>query len=305
MDQERLRPYVGRTPRIDDPLMRAAYLRGIAVSEFYYPKGTADYDQKAAQVLLTGETAEYLYSAFTPLSLHYVPGTRPALERVVARVVKPEMTERERVLAVRDFCLKTVPKEYPCPLPPKTLLLNAAEEEVLKLGGGQCEDRSRLIVCLCQIAGLPARCVAVYSHFRPEENYALRGGHAIVEIYCEGGWAFFDSSVMDFWCRRPDGRIASLWDLRQHPEWVEQQGDEFYRARGETKERFVWYRDEYLTTRAAATITNYFVWEGWRYDWRWVRISYDPNDEGHRKGKQMRNELRRRLLREAGVDLKE
>lgn len=68
-------------------------------------------------------------------------------------------------------------------------------------GGGQCEDRARLICCLCQIAGLPARFVASYTRFVPEAGYAQRGGYVIVEIYIEGGWCFFDS-LDDFYCLR-------------------------------------------------------------------------------------------------------
>ena len=87
--------------------------------------------------------------------------------------------------------------------------------------GGQCEDRSRLIICLCQIAGIPARLVASYMWWDPQDNYAMHGGHAIVEIFLEGGWAFFESLKRGFYCIREDGRIASLWDILQHPELAE------------------------------------------------------------------------------------
>ena len=48
--EQTIQDYTGRYPRIDDPLMRAAYLRGVTVSAVYYPPGTADWDQKARQV---------------------------------------------------------------------------------------------------------------------------------------------------------------------------------------------------------------------------------------------------------------
>jgi len=296
-----LREYQGRYPRIDDPLMRAAYLRGVRVSELHYPPGTADWDQKARQVLLNEETAPYLYSSYTPLDLHYVPGSRPQLERLANRVVRPGMKDREKVRAIIKYCHKGFREEFANPLPPKTMFLNASEEEILKLGGGQCEDRSRLIICLCQIAGIPARFIAVYSHFRPEENYKVHGGHAIIEIYVEGTWAFFDSSVLEFYCVRDDGRIASLWDLRRHPELVENQPESVHEDCGESRERFVWYRDEYLSTRSAATIANYFVWHGWRYDWRWVRIGSDPDDESCRRRKREEERIDREVLAEIGV----
>ena len=64
-----VQPYSGRYPRIDDPLMRAAYILGVEIAERFYPPGTADWDQKAGQVVLNEVTAEYLYTSFTPLTL--------------------------------------------------------------------------------------------------------------------------------------------------------------------------------------------------------------------------------------------
>jgi len=295
--------YTGRNPHIDDPLMRAAYQRGVIVSESVYPSGTADWDQKACQVLLCEDTADYLYSAYTPLPLHYVPGSRPQLERAVRRVVTSEMTEREKVFAIVKYCHHGFREDYVNIVPEKTVVLNAAEEEILKLNGGQCEDRARLMICMCQIAGIPARLVAVYSHFRPEENYKVHGGHAIIEIFCEGGWAFFDTNVMDFYCLREDGRLASLWDLRCHPEWVEKQDAAVYEECASTKEKFIWYRDEYLSTRSAATIANYHVWDGWRYDWKWIPVSSRPGNIDRAEKKKKRRELDRRLLAEIGIEL--
>ena len=299
--QRVIQQYAGRSPRIDDPLMRAAFERNMIVSSWYYPPGTADWDLNACQVLLNEETADYLYTAHTPLDLHYVPGSRPMLERLVHRIAPPAMTEREKVFAIIRYCHHGMKDDFKSPLPENTIILNATEEEILKFGGGQCEDRSRLIICLCQIAGISARYIAAASHFRPEEGYALHGGHAIVEIFMEGGWAFFDSSCMDFYCLRDDGRIASLWDLRQHPELVENQPDSVYQECGTTKEGFVAYRDNHLSTRAVASISNYFVWDGWRYDWTWVRICYDKSDEEHRQGKKKRAELRIKLLTDIGI----
>jgi hypothetical protein len=300
VSSDTIRQFSGRYPRIDDPLMRAAYLRGVRVSAIYYPPGTADWDQKAGQVALNEQTREYLYTAYTPLSVPYHVGSRPALERIVARVTNPSMTQREKALAILRYCHHGFRVDWPAVLPQKTLFLNACEEEVLKLGGGQCEDRSRVIICLCQVAGIPARLVAVYSHFRPEENYALHGGHAIVEVCVEDGWAFFDS-LADFYCEIPGGRIASLWDLRTQPDLVEKQPDRVYRDCGSTREKFIAYRDEYLSTRAVATLANYFVWDGWRYDWKWVRIGYDANDPAAVEAKRRHKEITRQVLAEIGI----
>ncbi len=297
---ERLRQYTGRCPRIDDPLKRAAYIRDVAISARFYPRGTADWDQKDTQIVLDEDTAEYLYGSYTPLAISYQPGSRPVLERLAQRIVKPEMSERERVFAILKYCHDGFRADYPNIRPAEAKYLNATEEEILKLGGGQCEDRARLIICLCQVAGIPARFVASYMHFLPENGYTDRSGHAMLEIYLEGGWAYFDSTA-DFYCLTGDGSIASLWELLQHPELVENQSEAVYKDCGKTKEEFLDYRDTFFSERSVITLTNYYVWDGWRYDWQWVRYRRDPNGEDAVKLREFTEELRVRVLTEIGV----
>jgi transglutaminase-like putative cysteine protease len=297
----KIQEFVGRRPRIDDPLKRAAYVYDVTLSETVYPPGTADWDQKNGQALLTEETAEYLYSAYTPLTLHYQPGSRPLLERVVARVCRPEMTEREKVFAIINYAYEGFKNDFINVLPPNTVILNAIEEEVLKLNGGQCEDRSRLMICLAQIAGFPARLVASYSWFSPEEGYKSRSGHAIVEIYLEGGWAFFESLNRGFYCIKADGKIASAWEILQDPGLAERQSEAVLADCKRTREKFLWYRDEYLTKRAVVTLANYSVWDGWRYDWRW--IASGKANPRFQERQVLRKELRRKLLGELGITL--
>lgn len=302
-DPQIIQQYSGRNPRIDDALQRAAYQRGVRVSALYYPPGTADWDEKKSQVLLNGHTAEYLYTQHTPLTIDYVPGSRPQLERVVGRIVGPGMTEREKALAIVRYCVAGFRNDYPKPIPEKEVFLNASEEEILKLGGGQCDDRSRLIICLAQIAGLPSRFVAVYSHFRPEEDYKLVGGHAIQEIFIEGGWAFFDSSVMVFYCLRKDGRIASLWDVLSDPGIVERQPQEVLDDCGTTGERFLWYADTYLNPRSAASVSNYRASDYWRYDWHWVPITCDRDEPAYAESQKKHDRITREALAEIGITL--
>jgi transglutaminase-like putative cysteine protease len=288
-----IRQYVGRFPRIDDPLMKAGYIRSVSVSEKVYGPGTADWDQKATQVVLNEKTADYLYTSFTPLSINYQPGSRPVLERLVNRLIRPEMSEREKVFAILKYCHGGFRTDYPGVVPENVVLLNASEEDILQMmNSGQCESLSRVIICLCQVAGISARFVASYSYFRPEEGYAVHGGHAIVEIYLEGGWAFFDS-VSDLYCLRDDGNIASLWDLLSNPGLVETQPDSVYKDCGKTKEAFIRYRDEFLTKKQVVTLTNYYVWDYWRYDWKWA-----PKTPGLGE---YADELRKKLLTDIGV----
>jgi len=297
---EKLRQFTGRYPRIDDPLMRAAYLFGVRVSEWFYPAGTADWAQKATQVVLNEETVDYLYTSFTPLTFDYRWGSRPQLERIVNRVTSPDMTDRDKVMAILKYCHHDFREEFPAPLPENTVVLNASEEELLKLGGGQCEDRSRLIICLCQIAGIPARFVACYTYWDPEQDYKHVGGHAIVEMFIEGGWAFFDS-LLDFYCVREDGRIASLWHLRNHPELVENQPEEVHADCGKTRDEFVKYRNQNLTTRQVMTLTNYSVNDHARYDWKWIWHVYEEGRPERAELDKFKREQSAALVAEIGL----
>lgn len=304
---EKLKPYAGRIPRIDDALTRAAHVMDTTMSERFYPEGTADWDQKATQVLLNQETADWLYTRFTPLTLRYVAGSRPVLERIVARLTRPGMTEQEQVLAILRYAWDGFRQEWPLLGMKPLLVLNAREEELLKLGGGQCEDRSRLIICLCQVAGFPARFVSSSSYFQPEKGYTSRGGHAIVEIFFEGGWAFFDSMCSYYWLK-PDGRFASLWELIQNPDLSRTQIEAVLRDCGKTREQFIRYHETNLIRRQAITLTNYFVWEGGKYDWKWLccdSVIYTQIASGQTPGSppgQLSGDaLRRQLLAEIGV----
>jgi hypothetical protein len=143
--------------------------------------------------------------------------------------------------------------------------------------------------------------VASYSWFSPEEGYKSRSGHAIAEIFLEGGWAFFESVNDGFYCIKPDGKIASTWDIVQHPELADQQSDAVVAHCLRDRAKFLWYRDEYLPGRAAITLSNYSVWDYWRYDWKW--IASGPANPRFQERQVLRKQLRRKVLEEIGVSL--
>lgn len=302
--------YSGRLPRMDDPLARAAHARDMAVSGRFYGPGTADWDQKMAQVALNPQTAESLYSESPLLRGDYRSGSRPALERLLARVVRPEMTDRQRAFAILSYCHYGFLRDYPPILPKGLTVLNASEEEILKLGGGQCEDRSRLIICLMQIAAIPARFVASSTWFDPDAGYADHGGHAIVEFYVERGWGFADS-LHDFYCVCPNGKLASLWDLIQSPDLPVNQPEHIYAECGKergwdverTREWFRWYRDEYLRPNHLITLAKYSASDFGRYDWDWSVLDERPGAPEAETFWVWAEEQKRKALAEAGIAL--
>ena len=138
---------------------------------YYGEKGGVDVEIIDGQLGLCAKTADYLYSDFTPLAVPYVRGSRPLLEQTVAEVVKPRMGEREKALAIMRRCRDNRDKGLAKP----DLFCGGTEEELLKRGALMCNEISRVFICLCQVAGLPAR---VYS--------AHISGHMMAEVHADG-----------------------------------------------------------------------------------------------------------------------
>ena len=290
--------YTGREPRIDDPVQHIGYALSVAASAAYYKEGTFDHHQKGAQVVLNEATAEFIYSGFTPLEVAYVPGSRPQLERLVRRLCPDGLSDREKVLALVDYVYRGAARENVDVFSGRKLfVLNAREEEVLKLNRCSCECNTRTIVCLAQIAGFPARYTSSYSFVNPERGYAINGGHAMPEIHLEGGWALFDSDH-GFFCLKADGRIASLWDLRQDPDLVERQPDWVYHSFGRKRKAHLGFRETFLSPHSVMSVTNYSVNDHGDYDWNWILIPADRDDPRREALAREREALRRKLVAE-------
>ena len=295
---EELVQYTGREPRIDDPVQRIGYALSMMGSGAYYKEGTFDYHQKSTQIVLNEETAGFIYSGFTPLETAYAPQSRPQLERLANRLCPDGLSDREKILALVDHVYRGAARENVDIFSGRKLfVLNAREEEVLKLNRCSCECNTRLIVCLAQIAGFPARCTASYSFVDPRRDYAFNGGHAMPEIHLEGGWALFDSDH-GFFCLKEDGRIASLWDLRRDPSLVERQPDWVYNSFGRTRDCHLSFRKTFLSPHSVISFTNYSVDDHKGYDWKWIYIPGDREDPRRKALSREREALRKKLVGE-------
>lgn len=219
----------------------------------------------AGQLILNRKTAEHIYTRFTPLKLRYKPGSRPFLEKVLASVVRPKMSEREKFLAILRRC-----RDNRDAASPNVQFFGGTEEDLIKRGAIMCNEISRVFVVLCQMAGLPARLVA--SHIT---------GHMMAEGFVDGTWAWCDP-MKGMFMYRDDGRLASMWDLMRDPGIVDRQTasvwkecrppvsrespalSNIHKAYAQT-----YLRDCCLHPREAVAIGNYFACEHAKYDYPW------------------------------------
>ncbi|MEU6411994.1 transglutaminase family protein [Microbispora sp. NPDC046933] len=165
------------------------------------PVAGIDLDQARGQLRLAPETEPLLYGA-PPPAITYVPGARPRLEPVVAAL--PAGSPREFAVAANRWVNAHVthPHHLPERIPPDRAL---AEEQIIASGSGWCNEQARVLVALAGLRGVPGRlCFAVHAN--------LRCGHTAVELFLDGGWAFFDPTFGVF-AESPDGRLAEAREL--------------------------------------------------------------------------------------------
>lgn len=239
---------------------------------YYGEKGGVDVEVIADQLLLTDETAEYLYNGFTPLELKYKTGTRPLLESVVAQTIDEQMTDFEKMRALMIRCRDN--RDF---ARPSIRFDGGNEEELLKRGAIMCNEIHRVFLCLCQIAGLPGRLMGAHI-----------SGHMMSEIYLEESWMWVDC-MKGMYCRKDDGTPASTRDLKQDPELFNRQAAEVWEdcrpvnltGLPEMRDREVAFcqakaRTCYFHPREAIALGNYFVWDTLNYTYPWRTEPDDP-----------------------------
>jgi hypothetical protein len=224
--------------------------------------GNVDGQIHANVVLLCPETADFLYTRFTPTEVEYRQGSRPVLEATVREVTPDCVTDRQKVLAllryVRDIYQQR-PSDGSSPL------RGGTEEQLLESRPRLCEHQSRLLVALWQVAGFPARRVG---HFV--------GGHAVTEVFFEDKWAYID--IRGIYVLKPDGKFASTWEIWTHPEWIQNQSEEVIADRVPEGDPLLGdiYRwdntpNQYFHPNEITTIMNYDINQAAEYSYRRVK----------------------------------
>jgi hypothetical protein len=213
-----LRRFVGMRPPIDDQVHRAHQMATTLVSELLAGPQTPLGRMLRNGVFLCDATASYLYHPrrrFGFLTRSVRKGVAPLLESHVEQTISSSMTDADKAIALCQS-LHQLPLLFgqpPCPL------YGESDEQTLLKGGGHASSQARLLVALCQLAGLHARPIIFHSYPDPLDPQLPLGGHTAAEILLDGRWAFFDPAC-HFYSRSPDGSFHSVIDLRIKPSLI-------------------------------------------------------------------------------------
>jgi len=197
--------------RHPDPMVRkvvAVWKRNVS---FAYSGDQVDWRIGEDGYLLQAGTAEVLYGPGPWDELDYRPGSRPMLEWVLREQIALDgrASDRDKALAVMRYARdirRAAPGKF-------DIFHGGSEEDVIRKGSGMCNEQSRVMIRLAQIAGLPARYVG-----------HITGDHGTAEIRIDGAWAHFD--IRGQYYDKDDGRIASMWDLKSDPGLIDRQRPE-------------------------------------------------------------------------------
>jgi hypothetical protein len=279
--------YTGLDADCGDQRQAAVLLENSTISRNVYRPGTVDYVFFDQAVVLNEKTAEYLYSEFTPLEQPYQPGSRVFLEKAVKAATAGCKSDADRAIALNDW-VRDVPVMYGRDAGPfggatGDVFHGGAEEEVIRKGSSMCNEQSRVLAIMAQIAGLPSRYVGHMTLIDYDDPNSGTG-HGVNEIYVDGSWAYFD--IRGRYFLKDDGSFASTWDLLQDPELVNRQNEEvlshrWSRGRHDTFGRF------YLPP-SVTIVVNYLAADHASYDYSWTYPSSVRALESREAGRRIR-----------------
>ncbi len=132
------------------------------------------------------ETAQWLYEAYTPESVHWPEGYQPVLRRTAQEATWGASSAEEKALRLLYSVCRRV---FHPVVPPGGAAVegdrNLDEEALLASGTGWCNEQARVFIRLCQAVEVPARMVHYfYSEFPM--------GHTVAEFHNGHGWCLAD-----------------------------------------------------------------------------------------------------------------
>ena len=139
---------------------------------------------------------------------------RRNLEALFDRIASPSLPPSEQAKLIANYLeMKSADTNNSYFLLPLLRFLRATAWQAAK-EGGDCADRSRLMVALLQLRGIQASKWALYA---PNGSPV----HAVIELESEQGKMVVDP-LFDMWFPRPGGGYYAIQDLEQNPEILRQ-----------------------------------------------------------------------------------
>ena len=223
----------------------------IALENDTHAPGSVDRVLAKTMVRLCAETADYLYTGYSPTSVHYGKGSRPLLEHFVVDAGASQGTFTGRVASIVDFC-QSLEERVADDL--DGMRFGGTEEQIVERGSDWCTDVARVACAMCQITGVPARLVSLFNLSQ------AHSGHKIIEAYMEGVWGATDP-LNGVVYRHPNGRPTTTWELMNDEKLV----------RESWEGRLSFYADPRQFEGAA--VCNYPIWRASDFDYTVSRLN--------------------------------
>lgn len=117
----------------------------------------------------------------------YIDSTNPEIIKLIGFLLKPSMTEQEKIKSIYDWVIENISYDNQAYLKGRNVLNRASE--VLKTKSGLCRDYAFLIAALARAARLQAR--VVYGSTEENGNWTPVQ-HAWNEVCVDGEWIVLD-----------------------------------------------------------------------------------------------------------------
>ncbi|MGE5415254.1 MAG: transglutaminase domain-containing protein [Acidobacteriota bacterium] len=119
----------------------------------------------------------------------YVDSDNPAITGLVKSIIKPGMTDVEKLKTIHDWVAKNISYDYQQYLNGENRMVPASQ--TLSERTGVCRHYAFLVAAMCRAAGLPAK--VVYGDAASDGNWESQN-HAWNEVYAAGRWVSVDAT---------------------------------------------------------------------------------------------------------------
>lgn len=196
-------------------------------------------------------------------------------EDILAGIIKPGMTTKEKALAIWMFVadIEQQCHENDRRVDNGSISINKELTNPVRWTNcyycSGCQFAAAVIVILCQKAGIPAE---------DTRTVGLGGAHRIAEVRWDGDWHVLDGDERMFHLERDNKTLASIADIAADPELCDRTHGGGYASEGLTKKRGKQYKELEKRVNQLTDIESYLCTMGMtlrpgeRIVWRWDDI---------------------------------